>query len=133
MVLGIARVYNYAITPRRATELVTTFGMGFLARTVFQELFKLGGIPGWLLAAAIASSTSVAMGYAAIRWFEKGEKLSSETLKRLTRGLTASMLDTLKSLGKRKPGRQELEARISEALQESALADSSKPLDAESE
>ena len=109
MVLGIARIYNYRITPQRATELVTTFGLGFLARTVFQELAKLEGIPGWLLSAAIASSTTVVMGYAAIRWFEKGQKLSSETLKKLTRALTASMLDTLKSLGKRKPSRQELE------------------------
>jgi small GTP-binding protein len=132
MVLGIARIYNYQITPRRATELVTTFGMGFLARTIFQELAKFEGVPGWLLAAAIASSTTVAMGYAAIRWFEKGEKLSSEALKRITRELTTSMLDMLKNLGKRKPGRQELEARISAALQESDLAESPKSLEAES-
>jgi small GTP-binding protein len=133
MVLGIARIYGYRITPQRATELVTTFGMGFLARTVFQELVKLEGIPGWLLAAAIASSTTVVMGYAAIRWFEKGHKLSSETLKQLTRGLTASMLDTLKSLGKRKPSRRELEARIADSLQESPLAESRKTLDDQSE
>jgi len=132
MVLGIARIYNYRITPQRATELVTTFGMGFLARTVFQELAKLEGIPGWLLSAAVASSTTVVMGYAAIRWFEKGQKLSSESLKQLTRGLTATMLDTLKSLGKRKPSRQELEARISGSLQESPLAKSRKPLDDQS-
>jgi small GTP-binding protein len=133
MVLGIARIYNYRITPQRATELVTTFGMGFLARTVFQELAKLEGIPGWLLAAAIASSTTVVMGYAATRWFEKGQRLSSATLKRLTRGLTASMLDTLKSRGKRKPSRQELEDRIAKSLQESPLAESSQPLDSQSD
>ena len=132
MVLGIARIYNYRITPQRATELVTTFGLGFLARTIFQELAKLEGIPGWLLSAAIASSTTVVMGYAAIQWFEKGQKLSSETLKQLTRGMTASMLDTLKSLGKRKPSRQELEARITGSLQESPLAESPKPLDDQS-
>jgi small GTP-binding protein len=133
MVLGIARIYNYRITPQRATELVTTFGLGFLARTVFQELAKLEGIPGWLLSAAIASSTTVVMGYAAIQWFEKGQKLSSETLKKLTRAMTASMLDTLKSLGKRKPSRKELEARIRGSLQESPLAESPKPLDDQSE
>ena len=132
MVLSIARIYNYRITRQRATELVTTFGLGFLARTIFQELAKLEGIPGWLLSAAIASSTTVVMGYAAIQWFEKGEKLSSATLKKLTRALTASMLDTLKSLGKRKPSRQELEARIRGSLQESPLAESPKPLDDQS-
>ena len=133
MVLGIARIYNYRITPQRATELVTTFGLGFLARTIFQELAKLEGIPGWLLSAAIASSTTVVMGYAAIQWFEKGQKLSSETLKKLTRALTSSMLDTLKSLGKRKPSRKELEARISGSLEQSPLAESPKPLDDQSE
>jgi small GTP-binding protein len=133
MVLSIARIYNYRITPQRATELVTTFGLGFLARTIFQELARLEGIPGWLLSAAIASSTTVVMGYAAIRWFEKGQKLSSETLKKLTKVLTASMLDTLKSLGKRKPSRKELEEKISGSLQESPLAESRKPLDDQTE
>jgi small GTP-binding protein len=133
MVLSIARIYNYRITPQRATELVTTFGLGFLARTIFQELAKLEGIPGWLLSAAIASSTTVVMGYAAIQWFEKGQKLSSETLKKLTKALTGSMLDTLKSLGKRKPSRKELEARISGSLEQSPLAESPKPLDDQSE
>ena len=132
MVLGIARIYNYRINTQRATELVTTFGLGFLARTVFQELAKLEGIPGWLLSAAIASSTTVVMGYAAIQWFEKGQKLSSETLKKLTKVLTASMLDTLKSLGKRKPSRKELEDRIRGSLQESPLAESPKALDDQS-
>jgi small GTP-binding protein len=132
MVLSIARIYNYRITPQRATELVTTFGLGFLARTIFQELAKLEGIPGWLLSAAIASSTTVVMGYAAIQWFEKGQKLSSETLKKLTKVLTSSMLDTLKSLGKRKPSRKELEATISGSLEQSPLAESPQPLDDQS-
>jgi small GTP-binding protein len=131
MVLGIARIYNYRITPKRATDLVTTFGLGFLARTIFQELSKLEGLPGWLLAAAIASSTTVVMGYAAILWFEKGEKLSSDTLKKLTKVMTSYMLDTLKGFGKRKPNRKELEARIALSLAESPLADSRKPLDDE--
>ena len=103
MVLGIARVYSYQITPKRASELVATFGLGFLARTLFQELSKFGGIPGWLLSAAIAASTTVVMGYAAIRWFEKGERLSSETLKKLTKETTSYLLNTLKGFGKRDP------------------------------
>lgn len=131
MVLGIARIYNYRITPKRATDLVTTFGLGFLARTIFQELSKLEGLPGWLLSAAIASSTTVVMGYAAILWFEKGERLSSSTLNKLTKVMTSYMLDILKGFGKRKPSRQELEARITSALAESPLAESRKPLDTE--
>jgi len=131
MVVSMARIYNYKITPRRATELVATFGLGFLGRTLFQELSKLGGMPGWLLSAAIASSTTVVMGYAAVRWFESGEKLSNEALKKLTQGVTSSMLDTLKSLGKRKPDQKELRERITTSLESSPMGESHSALDTE--
>ena len=131
MVVSIARIYNYKITPQRASELVATFGLGFLGRTVFQELSKLGGLPGWLLSAAIASSTTVVMGYAAVRWFEKGEKLSSKALKKLTQGMTATLLEALKSLGKRKPGQKGLQQRVIESLESSPLAESRSALDSE--
>ncbi len=131
MVVSIARIYNYKITPQRASELVATFGLGFLGRTLFQELSKLGGLPGWLLSAAIASSTTVVMGYAAVRWFDKGEKLSTEALKKLTEGMTSYLLDTLKSLGKRKPGKKGLQERITESLESSPLAESRSRLDEE--
>jgi GTP-binding protein Era len=131
MVVSIARIYNYKITPQRASELVATFGLGFLGRTLFQELSKFGGLPGWLLSAAIASSTTVVMGYAAVRWFEKGEKLSTEALKKLTQGITSDLLDTLKSLGKRKPGKKGLQERIIQSLESSPLAESRSALDSE--
>ena len=131
MVVSIARIYNYKITPRRASELVATFGLGFLGRTLFQELSKLGGLPGWLLSAAIASSTTVVMGYAAVRWFEKGEKLSSDALKKLTQGMTTTLLETLKSFGKRKPGQKGLRERITQSLESSPLAESRSALDSE--
>lgn len=121
MVLGIARIYNYRITLERARELVVTFGLGFLARTLFAELSKLGGIPGWVLAAAIAAATTVGMGYAAAMWFERGEKVSDETLKNLTKTLTSYFLESLKGLGKRKPSRTNLQDRIKEALDQSNL------------
>ena len=131
MVVSIARIYNYKITPQRASELVATFGLAFLGRTLFQELSKLGGLPGWLLSAAIASSTTVVMGYAAVRWFETGQKLSTEALKKLTQGMTTYFLDTLKSLGKRKPGQKGLRERITQSLESSPLAESRSALDSE--
>lgn len=131
MVVSIARIYNDKITPQRASELVLTFGLGFLGRTLFQERSKLGGLPGWLLSAAIASSTTVVMGYAAVRWFEKGEKLSTEALKKLTHSMTSYLLDTLKSLGKRKPGQKGLRERITQSLENSPLAESRSALDSE--
>lgn len=118
MVLSIARIYNYRITFQRARELVVTFGLGLLARTLFTELSKLGGPPGWLLGAAIASSTTVVMGYAAATWFEGGQKLSKERLNALTRAMTAYFLDTLKGLGKKRPTRQSLQEFIAGAMQQ---------------
>ncbi|GAP15593.1 small GTP-binding protein [Longilinea arvoryzae] len=118
MVLSIARIYNYRITLERARELVAAFGVGFLGRTLFYELSKLGGIPGWVLAAAVASSTTVAMGYAAVRWFEKGEKLSSDALKKLSGQVTQSLLQGLRNLGSRKPARKALQAQIEKSLEE---------------
>jgi small GTP-binding protein len=129
MVLGIARIYNYNITPKRAAELVATFGLGFLGKTIFQELSKLGGLPGWLLSAAIASSTTVAMGYAAVKWFDQGERVSSETLNRLTKEVTARQLAALKSLGSRKPGSKGLQKQIAESLEHSDLANSPQSFD----
>jgi len=118
MVLSIARIYNYQITLERARELVATFGVAYLGRTIFYQLSKLGGIPGWVLGAAVASSTTVAMGYAAVRWFDRGERMSAESLKKLTGQVTQSLLQGLKSLGSRKPGRKTLQAHIEKSLEE---------------
>jgi small GTP-binding protein len=131
MVVSIARIYSYKITPQRASELVATFGLGFLGRTLFQELSKLGGFPGWLLSAAIASSTTVVMGYAAVRWFDKGQKLSTDAIKKLTRVITTYMLDALKNLGKRKPGQKGLQQRVAQSLEDLPLAESQAAIDRE--
>lgn len=117
MVLGIARIYQYDINLSRARELIATFGLGLLGRTLFMEISKLGGVPGWLLSSAIAASTTVVMGLAAINWFEKGERMSTETLNQLTRKVTTQMLDSLKSLGKRRPSKDSLKQHVEEALQ----------------
>ncbi len=133
LVLGIARIYDYKITPERAKELAATFGVGFLGRTLFQELSKLGGPPGWLLSAAVAASTTVGMGYAAIVWFERGEKLTGESLKQITKGLTDYMLQSLRDLGQRKPSKKSLQESVAEALEKSPLAQDRGVLDKEVE
>ena len=133
LVLGIARIYDYKITPERAKELAVTFGLGFLGRTLFQELSKLGGPPGWMLSAAIASSTTVVMGYAAIVWFERGEKLTGESLKQITKGLTDYMLQSLRNFGQRKPSKKSLQESVAEALEKSPLAQDRGVLDKEAQ
>jgi small GTP-binding protein len=122
LVLSIARIYQYDLTFKRARELVITFGLGFLGRTLFQELSKLGGPPGWLLAAAIASSTTVVMGYAAILWFERGERLTGETLKQITKSVTQYLLDSLRGMGKSKPNKQTLQERMAAVLEAAPMA-----------
>jgi small GTP-binding protein len=122
MVLGIARIYNYNITIERARELLVTFGLGFLGRTLFQELSKLGGIPGWLLSSAIASSTTAVMGYAAVLWFGKGERLTTSSIKKISSDMTQMLIDSLRSLGKKKPSKRILQERITQALEKSPLS-----------
>jgi small GTP-binding protein len=122
LVLGIARLYRQRISLARARELVVTFGLGLLGRTLFQELSKLGGPPGWLLSAAIASSTTLVMGRAAAVWFERGEKLQSSELRAESRSLTQRMLESLKSLGGRRPTKAALQREVEAALPEAPPA-----------
>lgn len=117
MITAIARIYNYKITFARVFELAVTFGLGFLGRTLFYELSKLGGVPGWVLAAAIAASTTMAMGYAAAMWFGRGEKVNRDTLKRITSSIASQLIKSMKELGKRKPGRKKLKDRLAEELE----------------
>jgi small GTP-binding protein len=117
LVLGIARVFRYRITLARVRELLATFGLGFLGRTLFQEFAKLGGPPGWALAAAIAASTTAAMGYAATVWFERGERLTREHVRDLARGLGGQLLERLRGFGRRRPGRQKVEEAVDAALE----------------
>jgi len=123
MVLSIARIHNYKITLRRARELVATFGIGLLARSLFQQLSKLGGVPGWLLSSAIAASTTVAMGYAASIWFEKGERISQESLNTLSKNLTKELIDRLKHLFTRKPSKKSLEQALGDSLEATGMGE----------
>jgi len=119
MVMSIARIYAYKITLARARELVATFGIGLLARSLFYELAKFGGPPGWLVGAAVAGGTTVAMGRAATVWFERGEKLSGETLRRLSRSTSEGLIGRLGRGGRRRaPGRSAVHDEVEQALSE---------------
>ena len=117
LVLSIARIYGYQITLSRAKELIATFGIGFIARIIFQQLSKLGGVPGWILSASIAAATTVAMGYAAMVWFAYGEKPSQEAMQKTVADVTDYLKDQLMSLGEERPDRGTLRERITQALQ----------------
>lgn len=123
MVLSIARIHNYKITLQRARELIATFGIGLLARSLFQQLSKLGGVPGWILSSAIAASTTVAIGYAASVWFEKGERISQESFNDLTKNITKTLIDKLKGRFNRKPSKKSLQEALEESLEDTGLGD----------
>ncbi len=126
LVLTIARIHNYKITLKRAREIIATFGLGLLARTLFQQLSKLGGIPGWLLSSAIAASTTVAIGYAASVWFEKGERISQENFYTLTKELTQELVTKLKQIFKRKPSKNRLKQALEDSLESTGLGEKEK-------
>lgn len=118
MVISIARIYTYKITLARARELVVTFGAAVLGRTLFYELSKLGGPPGWLVAAGVAVGTTAAIGYASAVWFERGARLSPEDIRKIARASADTMVDRLKDLGRRRPKRVTLKERVDQALQD---------------
>jgi len=116
MVLGVARIYAYKITLARVRELISTFGIGLLGRTLFYELTKFGGPPGWLVASGVAAGTTFALGYASIAWFDRGERLSRQAVRRISRVVSQAVTEQLKNLGRRKPQRITLRQRVKETL-----------------
>ena len=123
MVLGIARVYTYRISLARARELIATFGIGALGRLIFYELSKFGGPPAWLLSAGVAAGTTAGLGYAAVAWFESGKKLSRAELRALMRRTSQTMIERLKSLGRRRPRKTVVKEELGEALEDLPIED----------
>ena len=124
MVMTIARIYQYKITPARARELIGTFGLGMLGRSLFQQFSKFASVPGWLLSSAIATSMTVVMGYAAIEWFEKGERISKERFGELSKELSEKMMKRFKQAFKKKPGKRKLKETVIDIVAEESLRSS---------
>lgn len=124
MVMTIARIYQYKITPARARELIGTFGLGMLGRSLFQQFSKFASVPGWLLSSAIATSMTVVMGYAAIEWFEKGEQISKERFGELSKELSEKMMERFKQAFKKKPGKRKLKETVIDIVAEESLRSS---------
>jgi GTPase len=127
LVTGIARTYNYQITLGRLRELTGVLGAGLLGRTLFQQLSKLGGPPGWVVSAAVAAGTTVVIGYAAALWFDRGERLTRETLQQTTRLVSDTLVTSLKEMGRRRPSPRELREQIQESLSRLSLELSKRP------
>jgi uncharacterized protein (DUF697 family)/GTP-binding protein EngB required for normal cell division len=116
LVLALARIYGYRITLGRARELIVTFGIGLMARTLFYELIKLGGPPGWLVSAGVAAGATTALGYGAAAWFDRGERLSRERMQGISRSVGQSVVGRMR--GRRRPRRGEMESEVRIILEE---------------
>lgn len=118
MVLSIARIYGFKINLARAREIIAAFGVAIAARTVFQQLSKLGGIPGWILSAGVASATTVAMGYVSMLWFAHGEKPTQESMQRIITELTLFVRERLAEFGEDRPDKGTLRKRLTQIMQD---------------
>ncbi len=76
MLLQIAAAYGEPLGAERVKELVAVVGGAFAFRTVARQLVALVPGFGWALKAGIGYSGTLAMGYAAIDYFEHGGDVS---------------------------------------------------------
>jgi len=78
MVASIGRIYGYDLTLKRAKEIIAVAGGGVVLRYAFQALVKLLPVFGSIIGPAIAYGGTVAIGEAAILYFESGMKATPE-------------------------------------------------------
>ena len=76
MLLQIAAAFGEPMDLGRVKELAAVVGGGFLARTAARELLGLVPVGGWAIKAGVGYSATIAMGYAALNYFEGGGGIS---------------------------------------------------------
>nr|MBN1228186.1 GTP-binding protein [Anaerolineae bacterium] len=85
MLLRLAAIYGEDMTVARARELIGAIAGGVAIRYGAQEVVKLVPGPGWLVAAFVAGTGTVALGNAAVAFFQY--QLSPPDLRRLYRSI----------------------------------------------
>jgi len=76
MVMQIAAAYGQPLGAERIRELAAVLGGAFALRAIARQALTLVPGFGWALKAAIGYSGTLAMGYAAVEYFESGADLS---------------------------------------------------------
>ena len=74
MVLGIAAAYGEELSLERARELLSVLAAGFGLRALARQVVKLVPVGGWAASAAIGYAGTLAMGRAAVLYFERGKQ-----------------------------------------------------------
>ncbi|MDP2401212.1 MAG: hypothetical protein Q8M66_04470, partial [Actinomycetota bacterium] len=91
MVLQIAAAYGERLGAERARELLGVLGGAFALRTVARQFAGLVPGFGWAVKGGIGYAGTLAMGYAAIRYFEGG--VDTEQLRRRFEALRSRLPD----------------------------------------
>jgi len=81
MVLQIGVCYGVEIGPDRAVELLTLLGAGFGLRAAARELLDVVPIAGWVVKGGVAYTGTLALGRAAVEYFERGAPASVSHLR----------------------------------------------------
>lgn len=123
MVLQIAAAYGERLGAQRAKELLGVVGGGFLFRSIARQAVAFVPGFGWVIKGGIGYTGTVAMGYAAIKYFENGADLGDleDRLKAYGETVTAK----LKGMSRREA--KQLAATNATALPASPSATSSAP------
>jgi uncharacterized protein (DUF697 family) len=72
MMLSLAGIYGVEIDRERAVELMGLVGVGFGLRALARSFLRSAPGIGWAIKAGTGFTGTVAVGFAAIRYFEKG-------------------------------------------------------------
>ena len=87
MVLKIAHAYGEEVGLDRALEILSVVGTGFVFRALARQALDFVPGFGWALKGAVGFSGTVAMGQAAIAYFEAGAPLRVSRMQRISRQL----------------------------------------------
>lgn len=101
MLLQIAAAYGEKLGPERLRELAAIVGGAFVLRTVARQILGFVPVLGWAVKGGIGYAGTVAMGKAAVEYFEDGADLA-EVARRLREG-AGEVVHKLPRPGRRTP------------------------------
>ena len=119
MLLQIAAAYGEPMDMGRVKELAAVVGGGFVARTLAREILGRVPVAGILIRGGIGYTMTIAMGYAALNYFEGGGGISGvgaiataagETAVKAARGTKGVFAKGAEKVGASKPVRAAVSA-----------------------
>jgi uncharacterized protein (DUF697 family) len=85
MVLKIAHAYGEEMSIDRAVEIISVVGAAFVLRTLARQALDFVPGFGWAVKGAVGFSGTIALGQAAIAYFENGAPLRVSRMQRVNR------------------------------------------------